>query len=475
MMNEQTISFDERLDQIPPLFTNDKKDEEQLKTVANYKRLIEYYMHDPDFRSFADKDLAQAIETYKIDVDPEKAKTFMFQNIYKLYEEAPEKVPLELLQYFAFYKEKINWRTRSQEYLNVPENIAFKKWRKRQINRCWGEFSGANAEFVHVPVVFELSLGCSVGCPFCALASQKLEKNFQATSENIALWTDVLKCCKEIIGSAAGEGVCYFASEPLDNPDYEKFIDIYRQIFGRTPQITTAIAMRNPERTRELIKPRADSTPIIHRFSILTLKTFRDIVNFFTPEELLYVELLGRHKESLMYSITKAGRSFEQSNAANTETEILKTISCASGFIINMADKSIRLSTPCNADEKHPTGEIVIGKYYFSDIHDFKTLLLKIIADNMPLSIDMQKKLSFQKFYRYEETFEGFTLYGASKFAFKFQEPESHPFYRQVGAMIKSGKYTGREIAVQVNEATGTEFAVIFNFIRYLYNAGALI
>lgn len=39
MMNEQTISFDERLDQIPPLFTNDKKDEEQLKTVANYKRL----------------------------------------------------------------------------------------------------------------------------------------------------------------------------------------------------------------------------------------------------------------------------------------------------------------------------------------------------------------------------------------------------------------------------------------------------
>lgn len=467
--------FDEVLKEIPPIYTAEPKDPIQQKNVAQLKRFAEYYLNDPDFRESYKKNKQAAIDKYRIQVDVKTADILLDPEFYSKYSENPEALPLEIKQFYAFFLEKVNWRNFIQNVACVPENPALKKWRQRQVNRCWGEFSTCNADFIHVPLVFELSLGCSVGCSFCALSSQPLKKVFKATPENISLWREVLEISKNIIGPAAGEGVCYCASEPLDNPDYEILAGIYREILGKTPQITTAVAMRNPERTKNILIDSLNGYPIIHRFSILNLETFRAVCDYFTAEELLYVELLPRYEGSLSTAIANAGRSRENGLAVNSENNLANTISCASGFIVNMAEKSIRLTTPCNADDEHPTGEIIIGKYYFDTAEDFKALMLKMITENMPLYLDMSKILAFQKFYRYEETDDGIILHGASKFTFNIKEQYTPRVYKEVGRMLTEGKYSGREIADSVSTATNADPAVIFNFLRYLDNAGALI
>ena len=57
-----------------------------------------------------------------------------------------------------------------------------------------------------------------------------------------------------IVGDAAGRGLCYYATEPLDNPDYECFLVDFHAEFGRVPQTTTAAATRDIERTRRLLR-----------------------------------------------------------------------------------------------------------------------------------------------------------------------------------------------------------------------------
>lgn len=471
----QIGKFEEILKTIPLIYTSGPKNPVQQRNVAHLKRFLECYLNDPDFRQKFDCNPQKALDDNGIKTDPAAARILIDSEAAKICEENPEAVPLEVKQFYAFFAEKIQWRNDCQAKYCVPDNPNFKKWRQRQVNRCWGELGENNISFIHVPLIFELAVGCSVGCPFCALSAKRLEKVFRADDENTALWRDVLNISKEIIGAAAGEGVCYFATEPLDNPDYEVFAGIYREILGKTPQITTAVAMRNPERTRKILEDSLTGNPIIHRFSILSLETFRAVCRYFTPEELLYVELLPRYEGSLTNIMTKAGRLHEHGNEVNLQDDFGNTISCASGFVVNMAEKSIRLTAPCNADDEHPTGEIQSARYYFKDADGFRSLLLQIIRTEMPLSLDMQKTLGFQKFYRYEECEDGFWLRGVSTFVFKLKDAAQPHFYKEVGRMLCKGSMTGREIAWETSRVTGADIASVFNFLRYLDSAGALL
>lgn len=303
-----------------------------------------------------------------------------------------------------------------------------------------------------------------------------MQKLFRADSENLRLWQDVLEVVKDIIGRAAGEGVLYFATEPLDNPDYEKFAEIFEEILGKVPQITTAVAMRNPERVRRIIAADSQKTQItIHRFSLLSREIFQGVMESFTPDELLFVELLGRYPESLLGNLTKAGRSYEGENSASME--ITNTISCCTGFIINMADKTLRLSCPTDADAEHPTGEIQSPRYSFSGAEDLRRVMLRVIREYMPVSMPMDKGLSFAPFYEFAAVENGFRLISKAglKVSFRQEREAEIPYYRRVGELVKAGGYTGMEIAAVLLEEGRINPASVFNFIRYLDKTGSLV
>lgn len=90
-------------------------------------------------------------------------------------------------------------------------------------------------------------------CWFCGVGAEKLTGWSHYIPENAKLWQDTLDVCRDVIGDTVCNGFCYWASDPLDNPDYPKFIEDFRNTYGRYPQTTTAIPLRNEEITRQAL------------------------------------------------------------------------------------------------------------------------------------------------------------------------------------------------------------------------------
>ena len=332
-------------------------DPSRAPAVAALKRLFERWGFDHEFHDAYLADPAGALATTGLDVDPRAASLVLLRRL-------PEGDDGELPETFVWYRDfeegllAHGMRIHSHLAFNDPR---LRDWRDRQIRRCRRAMPYYSQFMTHIPLVFELTLGCSVGCPFCALSAGRLQGVFRHTDANAQLWRDTLVRMRDLIGDAATTSICYCATEPLDNPDYELFLADFHDEFGRVPQTTTAAATRDLDRTRELL--RWGQQTYLHRDRLsLFSKEECDLVHAaFTAEELLYTDLLPQFPDSPIANLRKAGRNL---NAKQGEEG---TIACASGFIVNMAERSVRLVTPVIADEEHPTGELVYEKAGFGD------------------------------------------------------------------------------------------------------------
>lgn len=207
---------------------------------------------------------------------------------------------------------------------------------------------------------------------------------FRHTEENAALWRDVLAAAHAIIGDAAARATLYCATEPLDNPDYELFLEDFYHEFGRVPQTTTAAALRDIERTRRLLSWGQGTYEHVDRFSVLSKRDFHALIDAFTPEELVFTDLLPQFEEAPISNLIKAGRN--RSAASGT----VGTIACVSGFVVNMCERTVRLETPVVASEEHPTGELVYGTETFSDGASFDCVLRGMIEQHMHETIGLE-------------------------------------------------------------------------------------
>ena len=201
---------------------------------------------------------------------------------------------------------------------------------------------------------------------------KKLTDIYEDTHENLILFEKCLDIMMEIIGNTVKEGYLYHTSEPLDNPNYEKFSDIFFYKTGRIPQITTAIPFRDVNRTRNILKQVNENGNTCHRFSIMSVQNLFRVYDEFSPEELLYTVIEPRY-----YEYVKAGKY------GRLMDEYSGTISSMVGFVINMCDKTISLRYLCNADALHPTGEVNVCTVNFRDTFEFKESILEIIEKKM--------------------------------------------------------------------------------------------
>ena len=125
------------------------------------------------------------------------------------------------------------WRTRSDQ---TPSK-RFNHWHQRQMNRCRSQLGKLTSEqLIHATIVFELTQGCSLQCKFCGLAAEPLKGVFRCTEENRKLWNDVLDVAVKHLGDTVSTGVCYWATDPTDNPDYLKFAADFGAKTGIYPQ-----------------------------------------------------------------------------------------------------------------------------------------------------------------------------------------------------------------------------------------------
>ena len=225
-------------------------------------------------------------------------------------------------------------------------------------NRCQMESAALrrHQNIRYFPICFELSSGCRVQCSFCGLAAKKYTGSFPYTAENRALWRSVLRICKSLLGDILDTAICYFATEPMDNPDYEKFMLDHREIAGNFSQITTALADQYPERMRSWMQVLGEErmrTEAPLRFSIRNIDQFRRIMRLYSPEELAYVEVLPNNPESV-FCYSDSGRAAEADYGQGKKH--CYSICCISGLRVNMAEKTIAFIEPEMPDEEFPLG-----------------------------------------------------------------------------------------------------------------------
>lgn len=415
------------------------------KEIAVYKRIAEYSMAVPSFTDELREDKNATLKKYGI-IDSELADRTAYED---------------------FIKAKLDWRE-GHKVECAPDNSRMKKWRERQKGRCMMSFPDGAVGNVHIPIMFEISSGCSVGCEFCGVGAKGLQSVLRYNDENAKLFKDVLEVGKRVIGEASKHAALYFATEPLDNPDYEKFKDIFTDSLGQIPQITTSVPLRDIERTRKLIAELDENSNMFYRFSVRSLEDFYKIMESFSAEELLFVELIPQFSEAPGNMFVKSGRSMEDEGLESS-------ISCITGFLINMCEKTVKLTTPVIASREYPEGMAILLEEKFDTVAELEEILNKAISEKMKTILEPDEKLSIYPWFEFMNS-EGKTGIKAKNGAeLLVKNGEVELLYGHTVEALKSGNYTRKEIGEVVSEKMGYINPInVYSLINKLWNMGVI-
>nr|WP_244662104.1 radical SAM family RiPP maturation amino acid epimerase [Mesorhizobium huakuii] len=260
-------------------------------------------------------------ERYGIEVDPMEMLP-LWRGSYLNYRFKPECASWPLaVMWDEYMREMLRHRDilRDEGEMSTV-NPRFHAWRERQIRRCDGELGGSAPSVTHPVIAFELSEGCTVGCWFCGLSADRFEGYYEYSEEHAELWRGVVGVASEMFGSAARTGFCYWATDPIDNPDYDRFLFDYYQITGALPQTTTAAPLKDQALTRRVLELFKRYRGVTNRFSVLSTNHLNQIHEAFSPEDLMGVELVLQGKEALTAKAFRRARARERRNSAQQTT-----------------------------------------------------------------------------------------------------------------------------------------------------------
>lgn len=359
---------------------------------AEFKRLLELCFGNPRFRQEFMKEQESCLASRQLHLHAPAALEAL--------QALEGRRPVEGNPYLRIYEEIIREVHETYEKEASSERIInprFLAWYRRQVKRCRFQsmINRKKKGLFYLPVAFELSEGCGVGCPFCCLAAGKLKSVAPYTEENRKLWRGLLGRTQELLGGSVDVGVCYFATEPFDNPEYEKFLMDFHELFGRYPQTTTAAAVRDIPRMKAFLRFLGEESlrQAGVRFSVTSLEQLEEIHRVFSPKELEYVELLLNNPESV-YAYSKSGRAISLSETCG-EKRFLDNASCICicGFVVNLAKKSILLAAPHPPDTGHPLGMRVYEERTFTGVEDYVRILKEMTKRWMAAAMPKDRPL----------------------------------------------------------------------------------
>ena len=328
---------------------------------AVFKKLLETYQVDPDFRKDA--------RGHAPGLFPAGEDKIMLEAILSICKGTTAEFTAN--PYVASFRERNLLRCRYVEESFGPSGFNdpdMYRYFIRTRNRCRMESEDIKrAGYIYyLPMAFELSKGCSIGCPFCGLNAVKWEKNAEFDKK---LWRGIIEAAFDLLGGIAGECPCFYATEPLDNPDYTGFLREVLDVTGRVPQTTTAASDRNPEKIKELMdflgKERLKNGARL-RMSIISKGQFKRIYELFTPLEIVDVELLANNPGSVT-ALSASGRGI----SLDGRRKIRYSISCLAGIRVSLASREMIFSEPVLPNDEYPCGVRQSGRTSFSDEADF--------------------------------------------------------------------------------------------------------
>jgi radical SAM family RiPP maturation amino acid epimerase len=445
------------------------------REVAEVKRFLERWSADDEFRQAVDHDANAAARAIGLSIDA--AALAPLWDSTAAMTTPVERLPLSLLRYRAWIWEKLEMREALRRQ-DPTMDRRYAGWRQRQLNRVESQLHPVQNEgIVHAPFCVELTHGCSVGCWFCGISAPKLGDLFLYTPENAELFRGVVRANQELFGEAAGRGFLYWATDPIDNPDYERFMVDFHGLTGAFPQTTTALALKDVERTRALLRLSLAKGGKVDRFSLLTLKQLVKVHEQFTPLELLFVELVLQNKENVSIKV-RAGRAEERkpkkADPQHVGNQLRSgTIACVSGFLINMVERTVKLISPCEADDRWPLGYIVYAERHFADAADYRRIVQALADEQMKASLRARDPIAFFDYFRYEANDDGFVLTNQHhELSF-----DSHPVFAPLGERLAEGRRAGLTVEAlvdQLSDDAAVDAADVWYALELMHGRGVL-
>ncbi|MGL3104385.1 radical SAM family RiPP maturation amino acid epimerase [Bradyrhizobium sp. BR 1432] len=459
----------------------DRLTPERRHAFSHVKRFMERLAGDLEFRRALSEntDAPRAVtERYGIEVDPMEMLP-LWREGYVKYRFKPESAPWPLAM---MWDEHMGEMLRHRDLLRDQGGMStinprFHAWRERQIRRCSDELGKSAPAVTHPILAFELSEGCSVGCWFCGLSADSFQGYYEYSKEHAELWRGVVGVASEMFGPAARTGFCYWATEPMDNPHYDRFLFDYYQITGTLPQTTTAVPLKDEALTRRVLELFNLHGTTTNRFSVLSTRHLNEIHSAFSPEELMRVELILQGKQA---PIAKAltGRALERKEKLRVVDKddaiaILErdhtTIACVSGFLVNMRQGRLQLVTPVPGSERWPLGYRILGQHFFRTPDEFKEGMQSMIDQHMLDSPAPDLPIRFRRDLQYEPGNQYFHLRSRNKEHRVLDDvgPIS------VGELIACGNCTASELVRRVT-TDATSVLAVADLLDQLYAAGVI-
>lgn len=288
-----------------------------------------------------------------------------------------------------------------------PKDETWATWRSRMVKATfWREGALKHARLVHAPFSIELTQGCTVGCWFCGVDAEKFQKPCELNDDTKKLFRDILKTFKAINGQEnAQHGFLYWATDPLDHPEYEWFLEEFHEQLNFWPQTTTAQGMKHAGRLRAMFETIKSRNSFVQRFSMIRRHDLEQIRKYFTPEELFLCEQIPQYDNEASPKAT-AGRTrkiaLEKEKTGKKvgfkyNLEETGSIACVSGFLINLVSKSIKLITPCEATDRWPLGYRILAEGQFTKEESTEETIRGLISRGMDTSLQPEDRINVYK------------------------------------------------------------------------------
>lgn len=450
-----------------------------IQDIAFTKRFLERWAMDPGFRAEFAADARTAMELLGIPLHPDQVLPFITA------EQAPalaapatgdstSDVPASVRRFQAFGQEKAAYRRQMRER-SEPAEPRMAAWRSRQINRCTGELGQERSDaLIHAPAAFELAKGCTVGCWFCGVAAPRFDHTWPYNYETASLWKATLATLRDQLGPCIQQGFLYWATDPFDNPDYERFLTDFHGALGRCPQTTTALGQKDIERTRQLLRLSRSLGSPLDRFSIISINSLHRIHEALSAEELIRVEFIPQNPEAAkQFPKSNAGRArkFTQKREGQLVPAVASsTIACVSGFLLNMIDRSVQLITPCNASDRWPLGYWVLDRGSFASPGELRELIENMIGKNMRTGLRVGDVIRLRPDLRITAQAGGLqaTSLGHEIVIRKQSDADELP------ALVADGTATAAQIAWRRHRVAGVPLAETFALLDHLFARGVL-
>ncbi|MBV8367961.1 MAG: radical SAM family RiPP maturation amino acid epimerase [Candidatus Eremiobacteraeota bacterium] len=377
-----------------------------------------------------------------------------------------------LAEYLRFREAKLAYAEEVRAS-SAPTDQRWRAWRERQMARLRFEVhENVDRAIVHPLFACELSDGCSVGCWFCGVSAPKLKLHFLHTPENAALWRAVVAAFGRCAGPAAARwGFLYWATDPFDNPDYERFCLDFYELLGTFPHTTTAQPHKDLERTRRFLRLSEQCGCHHNRFSILSLPILDRVHDAFTADELALVELVLQNKTSVLPK-QLAGRARKEAAPGAGDAEPLlagSTIACVSGFLLNLCTRSVKLISPCASSRRWPLGYRVYAEATFTDADDLERTIERFIEFCMPLEPDRDAVLAFHPDLTFEPFDDGFAL--SSPRQRSVFRGSAH--LREWGDLVRERRWTPAQLGAYFSERYGVRGGESAAWAQRVFDAGA--